>query len=109
VVKKNEQIKDIISDNYLKKEIFKKWLSDVLLKKEKKVEKDHHCLILFCWAILLTIYLPVCPSRSIPQKYVRTNRKVYFVSKSLSKCYFWFVLYFGSYRYIYIQKEKVLW
>lgn len=37
--KKNEQIKDIISDNYLKKEIFKKWLSDVLLKKEKKLKK----------------------------------------------------------------------
>merc|ERR1711974_81932 len=41
-----------------------------------------------------------------PQKYVRTNHKVYFVSKSLSKCYFWFVLYFGSYRYIIYFKKK---
>ena len=40
IVVKNEQIKDIISDNYLKKKRnFKKRLSDVLLKEEKKLKK----------------------------------------------------------------------
>jgi len=88
---------------FIKKKILKKRLSDVLLK--KKVEKDHHCLILFCWAILLTIYLPVCP---IPKNMSEQIAKFTLFQKVFQNVIFGLSFISGAIDIYIFQKKKCI-
>jgi len=89
-----------------KKRNSKKTAIRCFIEKGKKVEKDHHCLILFCWAILLTIYLPVCPSRSIPKNMSEQITKFTLFQKVFQNVIFGLSFISGAIDIYIFQKKK---